>query len=63
METGVYFLPFFLFGACVNAEAATDFCALVDFGLLRTFEALDATFFDVCSLRFAMMHCFAVRVT
>lgn len=55
------FFPFLfalLFGAWVNADAATDFCALVDLGLLRIFDAFDATFFDVRSFRLAMTHSF-----
>ena len=40
---------FFLSGAWVNAEAATDFCVFVDFGSLRILDALDATLFDVFS--------------
>lgn len=42
---------FFLFGACVNAEAATFLTAAGVFGLLRSFAAVDATDFEVCSLR------------
>ena len=40
---------FFLFGACVNAEAATDLAALDDLGLLKILEAFEATGFDVFS--------------
>ena len=43
-----YFL-FFLSGACVNAEPATDFAAFELFGLRRIFDALLATFFEVFS--------------
>lgn len=42
-----YFL--LLFAACVSADAATLFCAGVDFGLDRILLALDATDGDVCS--------------
>jgi hypothetical protein len=42
---------FFLFGACVNAEAATFFTAAGVFGLLKSFPAVDATDFEVRSLR------------
>lgn len=45
------YLPFFLFGACVNAEAATDLTALGVLGLLNNFAAFEATDFDVCSFR------------
>ena len=45
-----YFLR--LFVAWVNAEPATDLAAGVLFGLLKTFDAVDATFGDVCSLDF-----------
>lgn len=45
-----YFLPRLgLFGACVNAEAATERCAGVDFGLLRILDAFVATVLLVCS--------------
>jgi len=47
-----------LFNAWVKADAATDFCALVDFGLQRTFQSLEPTFLEVCSLRFAVMDLF-----
>lgn len=40
---------FFLFGAWVNAEPATDFTVFEDFGFLSSFEALDATVLDVRS--------------
>jgi hypothetical protein len=50
-----YFLPvFFLFAACVSADAATDFTLFAVFGFERSFDALDATFGDVRSLRFAI---------
>jgi hypothetical protein len=55
----VYFVRFFLFGACVNEEAATDFCDSVDFGLLRIFDAFDATDFEVRSLRLATIRSLA----
>lgn len=45
-----YFLP--LLAACVSAEAATLFCAGVDFGLDRIALAFDATDGDVCSFDF-----------
>jgi hypothetical protein len=35
---------------CVNADAATDFTAADDFGLLNSLAALDATRAEVCSL-------------
>jgi hypothetical protein len=35
-------LPFF--GVCDSALAAADLAALLDFGLLRTFEAAEAAF-------------------
>ena len=34
----------------VRADAATDFTAADDFGLLNSFAALDATRAEVCSL-------------
>ena len=40
---------FFFDEACVRADAATDFAALPEFGLLRIFEALLATLFEVFS--------------
>ena len=45
-------MRFFLFGACVRADAATLFTFLLLFGLLRSFEALLATFGDVRSFCF-----------
>ena len=48
-----YFL--FLFGACVNADAATDFAVFDVFGLRSNADALLATCFDVFS-SLAMMH-------
>lgn len=33
----------------MSAEAATDFCADVDFGFARILAAFDATAFEVCS--------------
>jgi hypothetical protein len=41
---------FFLFGACVSADAATDFIALEELGLASIFPAFEATDFDVRSL-------------
>lgn len=41
---------FFLFAACVSADAATLFTAAGDFGLLRSLDALLATFAEVFSL-------------
>jgi hypothetical protein len=38
--------------ACVRADAATLFCAGVDFGFDRILLAFDATDGDVCSLFF-----------
>lgn len=45
-----YFLP--LLAVCVSAEAATLFCAGVDFGLDKIALAFDATDGDVCSFDF-----------
>jgi len=45
---------FFLSGAWVNAEAATDLTFLGVFGLRSSFAAFEATFFDVLSF-FAMV--------
>jgi hypothetical protein len=39
----------FLSLACVSAEAAAVLAAFEDLGLLNTFEAADAAFFDVDS--------------
>lgn len=47
-----YFL--FLFGACVNADAATDFTVFDVFGFRSNADALLATRFDVVSF-FAMI--------
>jgi len=47
-----FLVVFFLFGACVNAEAATDFTALEDLGFFKSLEALLATDFDVFSFLF-----------
>ena len=41
---------FALSGACDSADAATLFCDCVDFGLLRIFDAFEATDFEVRSL-------------
>ena len=41
---------FFLSGACVKAEAATLLTFLGVLGLLRSFEAVEATLLDVFSL-------------
>ena len=46
---GLPYLPLRL-GRCVSADAAAVFAAFEDFGLLKTFEAALAAFFDVCSL-------------
>ena len=46
---------FFLFGRCVKAEAAADFAALLDFGLLSTLAAAEAAFALVTSLFFAIL--------
>ncbi len=40
---------FFLFGACVNADPATDLTAFDDFGFFNNLDAFDATLFDVFS--------------
>lgn len=47
MEGNRYF--FFLFAAWVSADAATRFTVAGVFGLLSSFEAVDATFGDVFS--------------
>ncbi len=47
MIRGYFF--FALFAAWVSAEPATDFTAGVDFGLLKSFEALVATAVEVFS--------------
>jgi len=39
----------FLFGACVNAEAATDLTLAGVFGFLKSLLAAEATFLEVCS--------------
>lgn len=45
-----YFLPAdFLFGAWVSADAATFFTGAGVFGLLKSFEAMLATLFEVFS--------------
>ena len=41
---------FFLFGACVKAEAAAVFAVGELFGSRSTFDAAVAAFLDVCSL-------------
>ncbi|GEM_PF-6640656 len=41
MTRDYFFLP--LSAACVRADAATDFTALDDFGLLNSFDAVVAT--------------------
>jgi hypothetical protein len=38
-----------LLGACVNADAATDFTFLGVFGFESSFPAFEATFFEVLS--------------
>jgi len=43
---------FHFFGRCVRAEAATDFILAGVFGLRNSFEAIDATFFEVLSFNF-----------
>lgn len=45
--SGYYF--FFLSGACVSTDPATDLTAFEDFGLRRSFAAFEATFFEVFS--------------
>ena len=52
-----YFL--FLFGACVNADAATDFAVFDVFGLRSNVDALLAMRFDVVSF-FAMICSFSL---
>ena len=49
--TLVHHFFFLRFGACVNADAATDFTVFDELGLRSNFEAFDATFFDVRSFR------------
>ncbi|HYE73498.1 MAG TPA: hypothetical protein VEF04_09205, partial [Blastocatellia bacterium] len=44
-----YFFLVGLFGLCVNADAATDLIGFGVLGLLKSFEAIEATFLDVCS--------------
>lgn len=44
-----YLFPPLRFGACVSAEAATDFTAFDDFGSRSSFDALVATALDVLS--------------
>lgn len=44
----------FLFGRCVNADAAADLAAALDFGSLSTLAAADAAFALVTSLLDAM---------
>jgi hypothetical protein len=44
-----YRFRFFLSGACVNADPAAVFAALLDFGLRRTLLAAVAAFFPVFS--------------
>ena len=44
-----YFFPPLRLGACVSADAATDFTAFDDFGLLNSFDAFVATALDVLS--------------
>ncbi|NGR09368.1 hypothetical protein G5B41_17650 [bacterium SGD-2] len=44
-----YLFPPLRFGACVSAEAATDFTAFDDFGSRSSFDALVATVLDVFS--------------
>jgi hypothetical protein len=38
----------YFFLVCAKSEAATLFSALVDLGLLKILEAIDATLADVC---------------
>jgi hypothetical protein len=47
---------FFLSFACVNADAATLFSRLVEFGSRKIADALDATFDEVDSFFFAMIY-------
>ena len=47
-------MTYFLFTRWVSAEAATLFAALLEFELLRIFDALEATTFDVTSFFLAM---------
>jgi len=56
-----FFLPLFLSGACVSAEAATAFTALGVFELCRSRPAVLATFFDVRSF-FAILRPFHNRI-
>ena len=54
-ESGCYFF-FPLLAAWVSADAATLFWGGVDFGLLRIFDALDATDADVFSFLAMMVY-------
>jgi hypothetical protein len=38
----------YFFLVCAKSEAATLFAALLDLGLLKILDAIEATFFDVC---------------
>lgn len=51
----VYFFVFFLFGLCVRADPAADLAAFDELGFLRTLLAAVAAFFDVVSLRLAIL--------
>lgn len=53
-----YYFFFALLAAWVRAEAATLFCAAVDFGLRRIADALVATFGDVFSFLAMWVLCF-----
>jgi len=47
--TNFHFCHFFLFGRCVNTEAATVLTLAGVLGLLSNFDAIVATFFEVVS--------------
>jgi hypothetical protein len=51
-------LPHFLFGRCVNADAAAVFAAALDLGLLSTFAAADAALALVTSVLPLVAICF-----
>lgn len=54
------YLPFFLLGRCVNAEAAAVLAALLDLGSRSTRPAADAAFLLVTSLFLRFDICFSL---
>ena len=56
MPNNTPFFLLFLSGACVKAEPATLFAALLDFGFLRILAALEATDFEVFSFLAIILH-------